>query len=273
VAPIFAGIKPVVIAVIFQALWRLGKKALKTRQLLFIGLGVIGLLILGLNEVIALLLGGIIGMFILKKFATFPLIVAGIGGATAVATPSNIPPTLTGLGLFFLKVGSVLFGSGYVLVAFLEGDLVQGRGWLTQQQLLDAIAVGQFTPGPVLSTATFIGYQILGVSGAIVATLAIFFPSFIFVLLLNPLIPKLRESVWAGAFLDAINASAVALMVAVIFNLALATWLQPYGNLPFNLLAIILSLISAILLLRFQVNSTWLILAGALIGLLLKQLG
>jgi chromate transporter len=259
--------------VIFQALWRLGKKAMKTRQLLFIGLGVIGLLILGLNEIIALLLGGIIGMFILKKFATFPLIVAGIGGVTAVATPSNIPPTLTGLGLFFLKVGSVLFGSGYVLVAFLEGDLVQGRGWLTQQQLLDAIAVGQFTPGPVLSTATFIGYQILGVSGAIVATLAIFFPSFIFVLLLNPLIPKLRQSPWAGAFLDAINASAVALMVAVIFNLALATWLQPYGNLPFNLLAIILSLISAILLLRFQVNSTWLILAGALLGLLLKQLG
>ncbi len=117
-----------------------------------------------------------------------------------------------------------LFGSGYVLVAFLEGDLVQGRGWLTQQQLLDAIAVGQFTPGPVLSTATFIGYQILGVSGAIVATLAIFFPSFIFVLLLNPLIPKLRESAWAAAFLDAINASAVALMVAVIFNLALATY-------------------------------------------------
>ena len=273
VAPIFAGIKPVVIAVIFQALWRLGKKALKTRQLFFIGLGVIGLLILGLNEIIALLLGGIIGMFILKKFATFPLIVAGIGGATAVAAPSNIPPTLTGLGLFFLKVGSVLFGSGYVLVAFLEADLVQGRGWLTRQQLLDAIAIGQFTPGPVLSTATFIGYQILGVSGAIVATLAIFFPSFIFVLLLNPLIPKLRQSAWAGAFLDAINASAVALMVAVIFNLALATWLQPYGNLPFNLLAIILSLISAILLLRFQVNSTWLILAGALLGLLLKQLG
>ncbi|MFM6408325.1 MAG: chromate transporter, partial [Microcystis sp.] len=106
-----------------------GKKALKTRQLLFIGLGVIGLLILGLNEIIALLLGGIIGMFILKKFATLPLIVAGIGGATAVATPSNIPPTLTGLGLFFLKVGSVLFGSGYVLVAFLEADLVQGKGW------------------------------------------------------------------------------------------------------------------------------------------------
>jgi chromate transporter len=211
-------------------------------------------------------------MFILKKFATFPLIVAGIGGVTAVSTPSNIPPTLTGLGLFFLKVGSVLFGSGYVLVAFLEGDLVQGRGWLTRQQVLDAIAMGQFTP-TVLSTATFIGYQILGVSGAIVATLAIFFPSFIFVLLLNPLIPKLRQSAWAGAFLDAINASAVALMVAVIFNLALVTWFQPYGNLSFNLLAIILSLISAVLLLRFQVNSTWLILAGALIGFLFNQLG
>jgi chromate transporter len=212
-------------------------------------------------------------MFILKKFATFPLIVAGIGGVTAVATPSNIPPTLTGLGLFFLKVGSVLFGSGYVLVAFLEGDLVQGRGWLTRATSIRCHCYGSIYPLTVLSTATFIGYQILGVSGAIVATLAIFFPSFIFVLLLNPLIPKLRQSAWAGAFLDAINASAVALMVAVIFNLALVTWFQPYGNLPFNLLAIILSLISAVLLLRFQVNSTWLILAGALIGFLFNQLG
>ncbi|MEG3435709.1 chromate efflux transporter [Pannus brasiliensis CCIBt3594] len=272
VAPFFAGIKPIVIAVIFQALWRLGKKAVKNSQLLFIGLGVIGLLVLGLNEIVALLLGGLIGMLVIQRFATFPLLIAGGSGLVSVA-PSTVvdPPTLAGLGLFFLKVGSVLFGSGYVLVAFLEGDLVDGRGWLTRQQLLDAVAIGQFTPGPVLSTATFIGYQILGISGAIISTLAIFFPSFVFVLILNPLIPKLRQSRWASAFLDAVNVSAVALMGAVVFKLALETWGQPFAGFPVDIVSIVLSAIAAILLLRFQVNSTWLMIGGAAIGFLVKR--
>jgi chromate transporter len=264
VIPIFAGIKPIVIAVIFQAVWRLGKKAVKNRSLLLIGLGVVALLFLGVNEIIALLLGGIIGMFVLRGFSTFPLLVAG--SLTAVAVPSVNPPTLWGLGLFFLKVGSVLFGSGYVLVAFLEGELVNVRGWLTRQQLLDAVAIGQFTPGPVLSTATFIGYQILGVSGAIISTLAIFFPSFIFVLLLNPLIPQLRRSPWAGAFLDAVNVSAVALMGVVVCKLALETWGQPHFGFPVDIVSILLSAIAVLLLLRFQVNSTWLMIGGAGIG-------
>lgn len=272
VAPFFAGIKPIVIAVIFQALWRLGKKAIKNRQLLFIGLGVIGLLVLGFNEIVALLLGGSIGMLVLRRFATFPLLIASGSGLVSVA-PSTVanPPTLAGLGLFFLKVGSVLFGSGYVLVAFLEGDLVDGRGWLTRQQLLDAVAIGQFTPGPVLSTATFIGYQILGISGAIISTVAIFFPSFVFVLILNPLIPKLRQSRWASAFLDAVNVSAVALMGAVVFTLAVETWGQPFAGFPVDIVSILLSVIAAILLLRFQVNSTWLMIGGAAIGFLLKR--
>jgi chromate transporter len=260
VAPLLAGIKPVVIAVIFQALWRLGKKAVKNRTLLAIALGVLGLLAIGFNEIIALLLGGIVGMFLLRRIAIAP----------ATSTP---PPTLMGLGLFFLKVGSVLFGSGYVLIAFLEGELVGGRGWLTRQQLLDAVAIGQFTPGPVLSTATFIGYQILGIPGAIVSTVAIFFPSFVFVLLLNPWIPKLRRSLWASAFLDAVNVSAVALMGAVVVTLALETWGQPYAGFPVDIISILLSVMAAVLLLLFQVNSTWLLLGGAVIGFLLKRGG
>jgi chromate transporter len=274
VAPLLAGIKPVVIAVIFQALWRLGKKAVKNRTLLAIALGVLGLLAIGFNEIIALLLGGIVGMFLLRRISMFSLLVLGTTGTIAIApATSTPPPTLMGLGLFFLKVGSVLFGSGYVLIAFLEGELVGGRGWLTRQQLLDAVAIGQFTPGPVLSTATFIGYQILGIPGAIVSTVAIFFPSFVFVLLLNPWIPKLRRSLWASAFLDAVNVSAVALMGAVVFTLALETWGQPYAGFPVDIISILLSVMAAVLLLRFQVNSTWLLLGGAAIGFLLKRGG
>ena len=127
------------------------------------------------------------------------------------------------LFFFFLKVGAVLYGSGYVLMAFLEGGLVHGYGWLTQSQLLDAVAVGQFTPGPLLSTSTFIGYLVNGLPGAVVATLGIVLPSFLFVLLLNPLIPRMRRSVWLGALLDSVNVSAVALMVAVTVELGRAT--------------------------------------------------
>ena len=127
--------------------------------------------------------------------------------------------TLGALGLFFLKVGSVLYGSGYVLVAFLEGELVHEYGWLTQQQLLDAIAIGQFTPGPVLSTAAFIGYVLAGVPGAFISAAAIFAPSFLFVAILNPIVPRLRRSAWMAAFLDAVNVSAVGLMAAVLLRL------------------------------------------------------
>ncbi|NER53119.1 MAG: chromate efflux transporter [Symploca sp. SIO1A3] len=203
VTPLIYGIKPAVLAVIFAAVWRLGKKAVKNRKLLVIGLGVATLLIFGLNEVIALLIGGSLGMIWLcttdqdnppsAKLTTILTATLTTGSvlkasATTAATLATVP--LWQLGWFFLKVGSVLFGSGYVLVAFLEGGLVQEHGWLTQQQLLDAIAIGQFTPGPVLSTSTFIGYLIAGFPGALVATIAIFLPSFFFVAALNPLIPR-----------------------------------------------------------------------------------
>ncbi len=271
VAPFFVGIQPIIIAVIIQAVWNLGKKALKNRLLWVIAAIVIGLVFLGVNEMIALLFGGVLGIISQGLRLNFFLL-----GITSIALVSdkveNNTANLTQLGLFFLKVGSILFGSGYLLVAFLQSELVDKYGWLTQQELLDAIAVGQFTPGPVLSTSTFIGYQILGLPGAIVSTLAIFLPSFIFVLILNPLIPKLRQSRRAGAFLDAVNASAVALMVAVIIDLCRKSLLEPMGIFPVNITAIFMTILATILLLKYKVNSTWLILGGALTGFLLESL-
>ncbi len=169
------------------------------------------------------------------------------------------------MGWFFLKIGSVLFGGGFVLIAFIQGELVEQHHWLTQQQLLDAIAIGQFTPGPVLSTATFIGYVLAGVPGAIVSTLGIFLPSFVFTAALNPLVPKLRASKWTSAFLDSITVSAVALMVVVTFQLGLATLSLPKS--PFvDLLALAIAIISTLLAIRFRINAAWLLLGGAIIG-------
>ncbi len=168
------------------------------------------------------------------------------------------------LGLFFLKIGAVLYGSGYVLIAFLENELVNQLGWLTSGQLLDAIAIGQFTPGPVLSTATFIGYLLAGAPGAVVATAAIFLPSFLFVLVLNPLIPRLRQWVWTAAFLDAVNAAAVALMIAVTITLGrqtLLTWQ-----------AWVILAAAALLVFSFRLNAAWTVLSGAVLGYMLYQL-
>ena len=268
--PFLYGLKPVVIAVIIGAVWRLGRTAVKNWQLAVVGVAVAAAVLLGLNEVIALLLGGVIGAAWLRAASRFQaaaalmLPPAGLDGITPAAGLLVTAATVAGsislwkLGLFFLKVGAVLYGSGYVLVAFLEGDLVEGYGWLTQSQLLDAIAIGQFTPGPVLSTATFIGYVVAGLPGAIVATIGIFLPSFVFVLILNPLIPRLRESAVAGAFLDAVNASAVGLMAAVIGILGLATLKD--GFVWFVFVA------ATILVLRFRVNAVWLVVAGGLLG-------
>lgn len=277
VAPLLYGIKPAVLAIILNALWRLGKKAIKNRQLLVIALGVVPLLLFGLNEVVSLLVGGIFGAIGLRMTAekkappnqTLEMLVAGLNSsaitqtsvALAAQTAAKVTPSLWQLGLFFLKIGSVLFGSGYVLIAFLQGEVVEKYGWMTQQELLDAIAIGQFTPGPVLSTSTFIGYVIAGFPGAIVATVAIFVPSFLFVAALNPLIPKLRQSQWASAFLDAINVSAVALMVVVTLQLARTTLFQ-----PFDLVAILIAVLAAIAALRFQLNAAWIVLGGAILG-------
>jgi chromate transporter len=192
--------------------------------------------------------------------ATLGLTPPPLFGALGVAV---VPAGAASFGLWpmflvFLKIGSVLFGSGYVLLAFLRGDLVQRLGWLTEQQLLDAVAVGQFTPGPLFTTATFIGYLLAGVSGAAVATVGIFLPAFFFVAISGPLIPMLRRSALAGAVLDGLIMASLAVMASVTLSLArvaIVDWTTAA-----------LGLIAAILLLRFRVNSAWLVLAAGLLG-------
>lgn len=268
IAPLLYGIKPAVLAVIFGAVWKLGKTALKkNNKLLVIGIGVAVAVFCGVSEIFALLLGGLLGMIWLKRSQSVNALLLPLSLATAVtkATAANL--SLLQLGLFFLKIGCVLYGGGYVLVAFLQGELVDDLGWLTQQQLLDAIAIGQFTPGPVLSTATFIGYVIAGFPGAVVATMGIFLPSFVFVALLNPLIPRLRNSQWMSAFLDAVNISSVALMVVVTVELARAI-IIPIGL--FDWIAALIAIGSAISLVRYRINAAWIVLGSAVIGWILK---
>lgn len=281
VAFLLYGIKPAVLGVIVDALWRLGKKAVKTSKLLSIAI-VVSLLVwfAHFNEIITLFAGGFVGMLWLQ----FPhqgqknsddganLLIAGITtgiavkvSAATIGSTTSIPVSLWQLGYSFLKIGGTLFGGGYVLLSLVRGEFVEGYGWLTQQQLLDGISIGQFTPGPMLSTATFIGYIIAGVPGSIVATIAIFLPSFILVAISNPFIPHLRKSKWMSAFLDAVNASALGLMVVVTVQLAIATLAistPPY----LDILGGSIAVISTILAMRFAVNSVWLILGGATIG-------
>ena len=269
------GIKPVVIAVVVQALWRLGRSALKTRFLIGVGVGAAVLSFLGINELLVLLAAGAVaalvrlvadrralagGTGVLMSAAPAALSaralgVTGISAAAATATPF----ALGRLFLFFLKVGAVLFGSGYVLLAFLRADLVQRWHWLTEGQLLDAIAVGQVTPGPVFTTATFIGYVLAGPRGAVVATLGIFLPAFVFVAMSGPIVPRLRRSRVAGAVLDGVNVGSLALMAVVTWRLGRAALV--------DLTTVVLVVASAVLLMRFRVNSTWLVLGGAVVGL------
>ncbi len=277
IAPLLYGIKPVVLAVIAGALWRLGRTAVKDWRLLIIGLAVASLSLNQGYEIAALLGGGLAGMLWMRFRSKRPAdaamqvgLLAAAGGQPAAAA---VLGTATGaavtafpvwkLGLFFLKVGALLYGGGYVLLAFLEGGLVHDYGLLTREQLLDAVAIGQFTPGPVLSTATFIGYMVAGPAGAAVATLGVFLPSFIFVALVNPLVPRLRRSAWMAAFLDGVNVSAVGLMAAVVVKLGQATMVdaQAWG----------LGAVALLLSLRWKVNPAWLVLAGAVAGYALSQ--
>lgn len=258
---ILYGVEPVVIAIVAGALLSLGRTALKDAFLAVVGLVVLALYLLGGNE-LALLLGGGAFVTVVRVFrsgggAGVPLILAPgivLGGAAAS------PVDLERLFYVFLKLGAVIFGSGYVLLAFLRGDLVQDLGWLNDGQLIDAVAIGQVTPGPVFTTATFIGYVLAGFPGAALATLGIFLPSFLFVAVSNPLIPKLRTSRVMTAFLDGVNVCAVALMAGVTVQLARRALVDP--------LTIVVAAVAAVLLLRTRVNSVWLVLAGALIGLL-----
>ena len=179
--------------------------------------------------------------------------------ASGAAAGAGAPFGLAPLFFFFLKVGSILYGSGYVLLAFLRADLVQRWGWMTEGQLLDAVAVGQVTPGPVFTTATFVGYVLGGVPGAVLATVGIFLPSFVFVALSGPLVPRLRRSAIASGFLDGVNVASIALMAVVTVQLARAAIV----DVPTAMLA----LAAAVLLIRFRVGSAWLVVAGALAGL------
>jgi chromate transporter len=273
-APLLWGVKPAVLVVILGAVWRLGRSALKTWRETLLGIAVVLAVVMGVNELVALFAGAVLGTFWLLAARAYPggntfvlLPLSVLGGAPRQAIVGGVETetasvTLAALGLFFFKVGAVLYGRGYVLVAFLESDLVERLGWLTSEQLLDAIAVGQMTPGPVLSTATFIGYLLLGAPGAMVATVAIFLPSFFFVALLNPIIPKLRQRPWTAAFLDAVNSAALALMAAVVVKLGVATLDSWQGW--------VVALLAAVALFRLRLHSAWLILGGALLGYLFQ---
>lgn len=257
------GIKPVVIAIIAQALWTLGKKAFKNRPAFGAGMAVFALYFININELFLLLAGGLTVMLIanwrhFRKIHPSVLIPMGGLGLAQIAAPFS----LSLLFLTFLKIGAVLYGSGYVLLAFLRADLVTRLHWLTDQQLIDAVAIGQVTPGPLFTAATFIGYILGGTSGALLATLGIFLPSFVFVAISNPLIPRIRNSAWLGSLLDGVNAASLGLMAAVTLQLARSSLTDVY--------AVVIAVISLSLLLRFKLNSTWLIAGGALAGYLIS---
>ena len=255
------GIKPVIIAVIAQALWSLGRTAVRGWLTAATGAVALGLFFAGVNELLLLAAGGLAVMLVanagtLRGAAAGFVSAATWTPAAAILTP--VPFAFSTLALVFLKIGSVLYGSGYVLLAFLRADFVLRLGWLTDRQLLDAVAVGQFTPGPVFTTATFIGYLLGGVPGAAVATAAIFLPAFVFVAASHPFIPRLRRSPWAGALLDGVNVTSLALMAGVTWQLGRVA--------VTDVTTAVLAVVSAGLLIKYRVNSAWLVLAGAAIG-------
>jgi chromate transporter len=270
------GVTPVIIGVVVQALWALGRTAVRGRLTPAVGIAILVLYLLGFNE-IALLFGAGVFVMVVRNLprlvgpgnAWAGLLLPGLGatkialplGATAAVTAASV--SLSQLFLTFLKIGSILYGSGYVLLAFLRADFVERLGWLTETQLLDAVAVGQVTPGPVLSTATFIGYVLGSWEGALLATLGIFLPSFVFVAVSGPIIPHLRRSPWAAALLDGVNVAALALMAGVTWQLAQRAIVDP--------LTAVLAVLGAALLLRFNLNSAWLVLLGGLVGFAYKS--
>ena len=269
------GVKPVIIAVVVQALWALARTALKTPTLAAGGAVIVALALWGVNEIALLFIGGVAlaGIVGARARAGAAAALLLLSPAVALAAPSSV--SLGTLCAVFLKIGSVLYGSGYVLLAFLRADFVDRLGWLTDQQLLDAIAIGQVTPGPVLTTATFIGYVLGGWPGALLATLAIFLPAFVFVALSGPVIPRLRAWRWTAALLDGVNVASLALMAVVTLQLARAALvddpLQRFG--PGGVaLAFALAAVSAVLLLRFRINSVWLVAGGAAVGLVAARL-
>lgn len=274
---ILRGIKPVVLAVVLQAVWNLARTAIKDVILAVVGAAVFALYLLGLNELV-LLFGGA-GVAVIARWlanarsqpGTGPTHLGTVGivafGSTSLAAIADPAVAYSGLRLFltFLKIGGSLYGSGYVLVAFLRNDLVERLGWISERQLLDAIAVGQFTPGPVFTTATFVGYLAGGFTGAILATIAIFLPAFVFVAIAHRLLARLSRIAWVRPLLDGINVAAIGLMAAVAVILSRDAIVDP--------LTAILAVVALVLLVRFTVNSALLILAGAAISVLIAFAG
>jgi chromate transporter len=251
------GIKAVVIAIVAQALVAFGRTALKSWWLVALGALAVVATALGVSPLLVLVVTGA-AHAVVRRATRSGAAMALLAWPPTVAPSSAGAPVVAKVFLVFLKAGAVVFGSGYVLLAFLRADLVERTRWLTEAQLVDAIAVGQFTPGPVFTTATFIGYLVAGAPGALVATLGIFLPSFVFVALSGPLIPRLRRSPLAAAFLDGVNVASLALMAVVGAQLGRIALV----DVPAGLLA----LASAVALFRWRVNSAWLVLGGAVVG-------
>ncbi|MBL7869782.1 MAG: chromate efflux transporter [Flavobacterium lindanitolerans] len=265
IEPFLYGIKPAIIAIIIGAIFPLAKKSIRSILLAFIGIAVLVLSLLGISEIYLMFGAGLLalGLFYIQNQKTNTLQSFVPVLFLQIANSQLLSETNTRLFWVFLKIGAILYGSGYVLFAFLDTELV-ANGLLTRQQLMDAIAVGQFTPGPVFSSVTFIGYQINGLSGAVISTVAIFLPSFVLVALLNPLMKKMRNSQGLSAFLDAVNIASVAIIIAVCFTMGKET-ITDWKTIS-------IALISAIIVFKFKkINSSFIVLGGALLGYLLYQ--
>jgi chromate transporter len=270
--PLIGGIRPAIIAIILTAVFRLSRPHVKQPFMVLMGLLVAALNLLGMDEILLLISAGIIGLLWSSRNRRQQLGTSVVGMLAVTGTPvaamvvhlaGSDSATLTALGLFFLKIGSVLYGSGYVLVAFLQGGLVDTRQWLTQTRLLDAVAVGQFTPGPVLSTGTFIGYVILGIPGAAVATAGIFLPSFVFVLIISRFVSRLRQSSLASGFLDGVNAASLGLMLSVTIILAGSSLESPVAWIIFVLAAISVGMLN--------IHAAWIAGGAAIVGWLMSS--
>jgi chromate transporter len=264
-AGLLFGIKPVVVALMAQAIWNLARTAVKSAALAILAVGVVALAAWGVHALVLLVGAGILWMIVgggksLAKSRTRFVGIIGTGATSASAVIGAVP-----VFLYFLKIGAVLFGSGYVLLAVLRADLVAKLHWLSDSQLLDAIAVSQATPGPFFTVATFIGYLLAGWKGAALATLGMFLPAFVYVGATAGFLPRLRKSPVAGAFLDGVNAAAVALMAFVGWQFARASLMNAPGA--------VLAIVSAVLVFRYRINSAWLVLGGAIAGILLHALG
>ena len=259
------GIKPAVVAVIVQALWKLLRTAVRGALPACVAIAVLALYLWGLNAIALIFGAGFLVMSLRNGRRQWRGGAPVLAILPALGLPGAAPFSLAGLFLTCLKIGSVVFGSGYVLLAFLRADFVERLRWLTDRQILDAVAVGQFTPGPVFTTATFIGYLLGGVKGGLLGTLGIFLPAFIVAAAVFPLVGALRRSKWVSAFLDGVNVGALGLMVGVTWQLgraAIVDWLT-----------LGLAVVSALVLFRLRINSAWIIMGGAVVGLVCKLAG